>query len=266
MAAEVISLVGRSILVTGGGRGLGRAMVEALAGAGASVLAVDLDPEPLDELKAAVSGDVVGCCADVTDLGDVHRAVESAIEAFGHLDMVVNNAGIGMSSLAISEPAFYEIDDEVFRRFFEVHVLGSFNVSKAALPHLRSSASGRIVTVTTSTWFMLFGHNTPYGPVKAAMEALASAMHHDLEDTTVTVNVLVPGGAADTRFVRTEPGESRDTLIKPSVMGAPIVFLASEQSDGVSGRRIIANDWDCALVAREALARCSAPIGWPADH
>lgn len=267
MADSPISLAGRSAIVTGGGRGLGRAMVEALAAAGASVLAVDLDAEPLSELMAKVRGDVAVQRADVTDEADARAAVDACVDAFGRVDMVVNNAGIGMSSLPGGhDPTFDAIDDATMRRFFDVHVLGSLHCAKAAIDRFRAQGSGRIVAVTTSLWFMLAGKNVPYGPAKAAMEALASAMYRDLEGTGITVNVVVPGGGADTRFVPTGPGETRDHLIKPAVMGPPVVFLASAGADGVNGRRIIAKDWDVSLAPEDALARSSTPIGWPGSH
>ena len=242
-------------------------MVEALAGAGASVLAVDKDAEPLDELKHEVAGDIVGHRADVTSEVEAVESVDACLEAFGRVDGVINNAGIGMSSLPDGgHMPFEEIQPDWLRRFFDVHVLGSFNFSKAALPHLRQQGHGRIITVTASLWFMLVGENTPYGPVKAAMEALASAMYHDLENTGITVNVLVPGGGADTGFVKTAPGESRDHLIKPAVMGPPAVFLVSNLANDVNGRRVVAKDWDPSLPVMEALDRSSAPIGWPGTH
>jgi len=267
MAQGVGSLTGKAVVVTGGGRGLGLAMTEALADAGASVVAVDIDQAPLDQLKREVGGDVVGHRADVSNEGEVQDTIARCIEMFGHLDMVVNNAGIGMSSIpdGFHRP-FYEIDSSSVKRFFEVHFLGSFLFAKAAAPHFIAQGSGRIVSVTTSLWFMLEGMNTPYGPMKAANESMSSAMAHDLEGTGVAVNVLVPGGAADTRFIPEIPNQSRDHLIKPAVMGPPIVFLASSESDGITGRRIVAKDWDLSLPASEAFERCSAPIGWLAGH
>jgi NAD(P)-dependent dehydrogenase (short-subunit alcohol dehydrogenase family) len=267
MAQGEKSLSGKTVIVTGGGRGLGRAMTEALAGAGASVFAIDIDQAPLDELKREVDGDIVGHCVDVSNESQVHDAIARCIKTFGHLDMVVNNAGIGMSSIpdGFHKP-FYEIDSSSLSRFFEVHVLGTFLFSKAAAPHFVAQGFGSIVTVTTSLWFMLEGTNTPYGPMKAANEALSSAMAHDLAGTGVAVNVLVPGGAADTRFIPEIPNQSREHLIKPAVMGPPIIFLASSEADGITGRRIVAKDWDLSLSASEAFERSSAPIGWSGDH
>jgi 3-oxoacyl-[acyl-carrier protein] reductase len=260
-------LSGTSVVVTGGGRGLGRAMTEALAAHGASVMVVDIDQEPIFETVAEVTGNVVGHRGDISDRHDVDGIVDHCLSTFGSIDVVINNAGIGMSVIRAgdrySNPIrFFELEPEAIQRFFEVHVMGPFHLSTAALPHMRDNGFGRIVTVTTSLSTMIAAHNAPYGTMKAASEALCSSMSKDLEGTPVTANVLIPGGGADTRYVPDVPGRSRDQLIKPVVMGPPVVFLASRASDGINGRRITAKLWDGAKSEAENLAAASAPIGW----
>jgi NAD(P)-dependent dehydrogenase (short-subunit alcohol dehydrogenase family) len=261
---------GTSAIVTGGGRGLGRAMSEALLAAGASVLVVDVDQEPIDAVLAEVTGEAAGFCGDITDDVEIDKMIARAIDTFGHVDVVVNNAGIGMSTIRegdrYANPIhFFEVDSAAVRRFMEVHVMGPFLLSKAAVPLFKSQGFGRIVTVTTSLSTMLAGGQAPYGPAKAASEAFTAAMAADLDGTFVTANVLIPGGAADTRYVPDVPSRSRDSLVKPAVMGPPIVFLASREADGVNGRRIIAKNWDPNLPVKVALAQASVPIGWVSD-
>lgn len=262
-----MELSGTSVVVTGGARGLGRAMTEALAAAGASVLVVDIDNEPIVEVLAEVPGIVVGHQADISDEGSVAEIVEHCMETFGSIDAVINNAGIGMSAIRegdrYANPVyFWELDPSWLERFFAVHVVGPFLLSKAALPYMRDRGFGRIITVTTSLSTMLSGTNTPYGTVKASSEALCSAMAADLAGSGITANVLIPGGASDTRYVPDVPNRSRENLVKPVVMGPPAVFLASRSSDNVTAKRLIANRWDAGKSDAENLENASRPIGW----
>jgi NAD(P)-dependent dehydrogenase (short-subunit alcohol dehydrogenase family) len=260
-------LSGTSVVVTGGARGLGRAMTEALAAAGASVLVVDIDQEPIVEVLTEVPGTLVGHRADISQREGAEGTIDFALATFGSIDVLINNAGIGMSMIRSGDryrnPVFFwEVGDDWMQRFYEVHVRAPYLLATAALPHMREREFGRIITVTTSLSTMLAGTNTPYGPMKAASEALCAAMSHDLAGSPITANVLVPGGAADTRYVPDSPGRPRDQLIQPVVMGIPSVFLSSRASDGVNGRRIIAKDWVADRSDEENLAAASAPIGW----
>lgn len=261
-------LKGTAVIVTGGGRGLGRAMTEALIEAGASVMVIDIDREPIDELTRQGQGAISGLVGDVSNEEVIESAISACISEFGRVDVVVNNAGIGMSVVREGDRyanpiRFFELDPSSVRRFLEVHVMGPFLLSRAVLPHFRSQGFGRIVTITTSLSTMLAGANAPYGPVKAASEAFTAAMAKDLDGSGITANVLIPGGGADTRLVPQVPGRSRANLVKPVVMGPPMVFLASRASDGVNARRIIAKNWDSSLPVWEAYERASAAIGWP---
>lgn len=260
-------LDGTSVVVTGGARGLGRAMTEALAAAGASVLVVDIDEDPIIETLAEVNGTIVGHRADISDSSEVDGVVERCLESFGSIDVVINNAGIGLSAIRPGDRyanpiRFWDLDGKWMQRFFEVHVMGPFYLSTRALPHMQARGFGRIITVTTSLSTMLGGSNAPYGTMKAASEALCSSMSADLEGSPVTANILVPGGASDTRYVPVVKGRSRDSLIKPVVMGPPAVFLSSRASNAVNGRRFIARLWDQNDDDVTNLARAGAPIGW----
>lgn len=260
-------LAGTAVVVTGGARGLGRAMTEALAGAGASVLVVDIDQEPIDEVATEVKGDLVGHRADISSSTDIDGIVDHCLSAFGSIDVVINNAGIGLSVIRPGDRyanpiRFWELEPEWLERFYAVHVMGPFLLSKAALPHMHARDFGRIITVTTSLSTMISGTNTPYGTVKAASEALCSAMAEDLAGTSVTANVLIPGGASDTRYVPDAAGRSRDNLVKPVVMGPPSVYLASRASNNITARRVIAKLWDTTKSDEENMAVASTPIGW----
>ena len=194
---------------TGAAGGLGSAMVEALAGVGggARVLAVDIDENALAALAARLPGDRVAVhAADIRDAGSCAAIAAHAVDAFGAVHALVNNAGIGQSSIRASyyvdRVKFWEVADERWRTIMDTNAMAPFLLAKAVLPHMIEAGWGRIVNVTTSLDTMTRPGWTPYGPSKAALEACTAIWPRsgDLESGSgVTVNVLIPGGPANTR-------------------------------------------------------------------
>ena len=132
-------------------------------------------------------------------------------------------------------------------------------MAKAVAPHLVKQGLGRIVNITTSHFTMVMDGFSPYGPSKAAMEAATVIWSKDLAGTGVTVNALLPGGAANTRMIPQGDLVDRSTLVQPEVMMAPIVWLMSPRSNGVTGRRIIAKEWDAARLASTPADQVGSP-------
>jgi 3-oxoacyl-[acyl-carrier protein] reductase len=255
-------------LVTGGARGLGRDMADALLAAGADVVTADVRPDP----DAPGRPGELAITADIATEAGARRAVAACLDAHGRIDVVVNNAGVLMRTAKARTGVtgrlnFWDCDADTVRFFVDVHAVGSFLIAKAAVDPMRQQGWGRIVTVSTSFSTMLDGGRTPYGPAKAAMEAFASVMAHDLAGTGVTVNVLIPGhprqaGPAPATAARTPEGKRVTPRVPRGIMGPPIVWLASAESDGVTGRRFIATHWDTALPAAQAAANAGSPIAW----
>ena len=270
MAGEI--LTGRTAAVTGGARGLGLAMALGLARAGANVSLLDVDSGALDgaraEIAAAVGdGRVIAVATDVSDEAAVSVAVAATLKAFDSLDIVVNDAGIGPPangrSLFNNPEKFWENDLGRWRRTVEVNTIGSHIMAALAAPGMVARGWGRIVNVTTSMNAMYMAGCGAYGPSKAALEANTAIMAKDLGGTGVTANVLVPGGPADTRMIPADSGVDRAQLIPPERMVPPILWLASPDSDGVTGMRFQAALWDPALPPAEAAERAGAPAAWP---
>lgn len=269
-----IRLDGRVAIVTGAARGLGRAMAEGLARAGASVVLADVDGVGLKDAVTAVEaqpdcGPVTAITCDITVPADCERAVAAAAEKFGALHVLVNNAGKGPLHLERAPTTkslkFWEADPDIWREIIVTNVNGTFLMARSAAPELIRSGSGRIVNVTTSLPTMQRRANSPYGVSKAAIEAETLIWAKDLEGTGVTVNSLIPGGAADTDFVHAAARVSLRAegriLLPPSVMVAPIVWLASTLSSGVSGHRFVGKLWDDALPPEQAAGRArEAPV------
>ena len=263
-----------AVIVTGAARGMGRAMTLGLAAAGVRVAAADLAS------CAAEMNEVLGTArrqgtqerilplqCDITRWHDCAVAVQAAIDRFGAVHGLVNNAGIAIPDAELAagrvrKRRFYEHDVEGWRRVIETNIIGTFQMSKAIAPTLVAQGWGRIVNVTTSHTTMVMEGFSPYGPSKAALEAASVIWAKDLAGTGVTVNVLLPGGVGNTRMVPHSEYAERDKLVQPDAMIAPIVWLMSSRSDGVSGRRFSAKDWNPALDAGAAADQAGAPAGW----
>ena len=266
------SLEGRVVLITGGGRGLGRVMALALVQAGARVAitaareASELDGTVADAQALPGGGELMAVQADVTREEDCARAVAATIEAYGAIHGLVNNAGRGLSHLTedfVKDPVmFWQAETEPWRMIIETNVIGPFQMAKAVAPHMVARGFGRIVNVSTSDVTMVRRGYSPYGPSKAALEACSVVWARDLAETGVTVNVLLPGGATDTAFI---PGSgagrtgSDGKLLRPEIMGPPILWLASDLSNGWTGGRYIARLWDGALPPDQAAAAARQP-------
>lgn len=249
-------LDGVKALVTGGTSGLGLAMADALVQAGAHVALTSRDAERADTTAARLGGGAVGVALDVRDPTSVAGAVDRTYEALGDVDLLVNNAGIGMRSVNprfMTEPQpFWAVAPAGFRDVVETKVTGTFLVSRAVVPRMLAAGSGRVVTISMSESTMTRRGFVPYGPSGAAVEALARVMAADLAGTPVTANLLLPGGPTATGMLPDEvTDELRGRLLDPAVMGPPIVWLASAAAAAVHDERIVARDFGQWLAARE---------------
>ena len=271
MASGVLD--GKTIIVTGAGSsiGMGREMSLALIAAGANVAMMDIDGGALeasanDARETGGDDKVLAIVGDVTSYADAQRVVQATLDRFGSLHVLVNNAGtnqrnVGMSNATL-EP-WWDIDPDGWSRVVAVNFSGPFFMARAAVGHMMAQGWGRIIGVTTSLDTMIRVNMTPYGPSKAGHEALVATMAGELEGTGVTANVLVPGGPVNTNLLPPDTDFDRAKLIQPDVMRVPVVWLASDASSGVNGRRFIAYNWDESLPIEERLEKAGAPAAWP---
>jgi NAD(P)-dependent dehydrogenase (short-subunit alcohol dehydrogenase family) len=258
---------GRVALVTGAASGMGRVMARALAGAGAQVAGADVNAAGLAALAAepVFGGKLHTQPADVSRPADCERVVQTTAGAFGRLDILINCAGVSMTPAAPpgqGRISFVDANAEGFLRILAINMGGAFLMAHHAAREMRRHNWGRIINITTSFDTMLAGGLSAYGAAKAALEASTASWAKDLAGTGITCNILVPGGPTDTAFF--PPGAPKPpALIDPQVMAVPVVWLASPASDGISGSRFVARDWDHALPGAEAAAKVRAPAGWP---
>jgi len=263
-------LDGKVAIVTGAGRGLGRAMTLGLLDAGARVAGVELDAPALEETQGAAedrsTGErLIGIGADVTWDDSGPKIVRATAERFGRLDILINNAGINTHVIRGGDRPvgkIWETTPEEFRRVIDVNVVAAFLMTRAVLPALLAQRWGRIINVTTSLDTMWRNLMQPYGASKAANEAWLTALAKELDGSGVTANVLVPGGAVDTRIVPRRMVADRSLLIPAGVMIPPLLWLCSNASDGVNGQRFIGIRWDENLSPAEAAKKAGAPAAW----
>ena len=230
------SMAGLAVVVTGAGSGIGRAVAAAALAAGARVAALDLDP----------SGSAAGAVqlrADVSDDASVERAVASAVQHLGALDVLVNNAGIGAQGSVEDNP-----DDE-WHRVYDVNVLGMVRVARAALPHLRRSAHASIVNMCSVAAVAGLPRRAAYSASKGAVLSLTLAMAADHVREGIRVNCVNPG-TADTPWVARLLASAEDSeaerralearqpmgrLVSPEEVAAAVLYLASPAAASVTG-------------------------------
>ncbi len=226
---------GRVAVVTGAGRGLGRAYARLLAGRGARVVVNDLggsmegvgaDAAPAAAVAAeivAAGGVAIGDNGDVATAAGASQLVDAAVAQFGRLDIVINNAGI------IRWAGFPEADADNLERHLAVHVGGSFNVTRAAWPHMVEQGYGRVVMTTSAGMFGL-PHNVSYATAKAAVVGLTRSLKTAGAAHDILVNLIAP--AAFTRMA----GQPRDAASRaasaemaPELVAPMVAFLAHEE-------------------------------------
>jgi NAD(P)-dependent dehydrogenase (short-subunit alcohol dehydrogenase family) len=227
---------GRVAVVTGAGRGIGRAYARLLAARGARVVVNDLGASTggsganaapaasaVEEIVAA-GGEAVADTSDVSAPGGAQSLVDTAVERFGRLDILVNNAGI------IRWAGMPEVDEDNLAKHLAVHVGGSFNTTRAAWPHMVDQGYGRIVMTTSAGLFGL-PNNTSYATAKAAVIGLTRSLTTAGAAHGITVNCIAP--AAITRMAG-PGGEDAGPEMSPDLV-APMVALLAHEECPVSG-------------------------------
>ena len=263
-------LSGKTAIVTGGGRGLGRAMALGLLRAGANVVITaartrqEIETVANEGVKMLDAGALRKLAADVTSEEDCQFVVSETVREFGSVHILVNNAGRGMrfvSEKFFDAPTkFWQTDPAVWRTIINTNVNGPFLMAREVVPQMLKQGWGRIINISMNHETMRRAGFSPYGPSKAALESETTIWAQDLAGTGVTVNSLLPGGATDTGMVPRDVSPRR--LLDPNIMVAPLLWLASESANGVTGARFVANLWDCSLPPDQAAEKARSAAGW----
>ena len=266
----------RVAIVTGGLRGLGRAMALGLGRDGHCVVAV-----------GHIAADVAGFAADAAAFADrtltlvadlrapaaCDRVVAATRARFGRADILVNNAGVTFTYIApdrfrrTAPQKFWEISDEIVQTVLDTNYVAADQMARRLAPGMVEAGWGRIVNVTTKLDTMNRVGNSPYGPSKAALEMATEIWAKEVAGTGLTINILNPGAGANTPGMAEEMRQaSREgrvpKLVEPDQMVSPLLWLVSSAADGINGMRFDANLWDPARDPAAAAKTAGRPAGF----
>ena len=241
-------LAGKTVLVTGAGRGIGRSISLLMAEHGANVVVNDLggsatgegaDLGPADEVVAeikAAGGSAVANGGSVSSWDDAHEMIETAVESFGSIDVVVNNAGI------LRDVIFHKMTESDFDAVIDVHLKGSFNVARAAATQFRKQQSGSMIHFTSTSGLIGNFGQANYAAAKLGIVALSKSIALDMSRYGVRSNCISP--FAWSRLIGTIPSNTPEQQarldkmkkMKPEDQAPLAVYLASDLSKDISGQ------------------------------
>lgn len=234
-------LDGKTAVVTGGSRGIGKATVQYLAEKGAKVLFTARNEETLQRTQREMRDlgyEVTGMAADLRDPATAGRVIDACLDQMERLDILVNNAGITQDALAI------RMKDEDWNAVLEVNLGGAFSMSRAAAKVMLKARTGRIILVSSVVGLMGNAGQVNYAASKAGMIGLAKSLAKELASRGITVNVVAPG-FIETDMTAEIRAEIRETVLKNIPLGrfgkaeeiaAMIGFLASEEAGYITGQ------------------------------
>ena len=232
------SLAGKVVIVTGAGRGIGRAIAERFAGAGSKVAVNDVDTGLVDEVVQSIhkaGGTAMAAPADVSDSAQVNPMIDAVMAAHGRIDVLVNNAGLTGPMLH-----FFEANEAWWRRIVDVNLTGHFLVAQPAARIMARQGGGSIINMSSGGATRAHRCFTAYDAAKGGIEGLTRAMALDLGPYNIRVNALMPG-TIDTTGMTTEERALRGDNLPLGRMGEPhdmtgaALFLASDDAAYITG-------------------------------
>ncbi len=243
---SLFDLTGRVAIVTGGTRGIGRAIAEGFVAAGAKVAVASRKADACDEAERALvaaGGEAIGVPTHMGELDALRTLVDRTVDAFGGVDIVVNNAANALrEDLGRFTP-------EAWAKSMDVNLRGPVFLVQEALPHLEKSPSAAVVNVISAGAFLFSSYTATYAAAKAGMMSFTRSMAAEYAPRGIRVNALAPG-TVDTDMVRNNPPEAQERMAQaawmrraadPDEMVGPALFLASDASSFVTGQVLLAD-------------------------
>jgi NAD(P)-dependent dehydrogenase (short-subunit alcohol dehydrogenase family) len=241
-----MKLDGKVAIVTGSARGLGWEILQAFAQEGAKVAICDLTQSDVDEAVArleAAPENVLGVKADVTSEREVGDLFHRTLEKFNRLDVVVNNAGFAWPRGGPVDLELAETPSDVWRKILDTNLNGTFLCSRQALKIMRPQGGGVIVNISSPQGKKGKLLRGPYTAAKFGVEGLTQVLALENETYNIRVNCLDPGAIVATEAIRKIPGNRGVRMLSPEIVRPCAVYLASDESRGLTGKSIIATDW-----------------------
>jgi len=239
MPEDNVTLGDKVTLITGASQGLGRALALAFAEEGARVVVNARSDESVRPVAGEVEGagaEVLAVAADVSREAEVERLVRETVERFGRIDVLVNNAGLLGPRVGVED---YPEDE--WRRVIDANLTGPYLVSKAAIPHL--SEGGSIINVVSGVSVEGRAQWGAYSVSKFGVEGLTQILASELAERGIRVNAVDPGGMRTDMRAAAYPEEDPQTRITPEENTAVFLYLASDESKGVTGERFKAQEF-----------------------
>jgi 3-oxoacyl-[acyl-carrier protein] reductase len=236
-----IDLSGRSALVTGSTRGIGRAIAETLAGAGARVAVVGRDASRASEVASAIGMDAQGFACDVGDVASVTALVEGVERAFGQVDILVNNAGLTRDNI------LFRLKDEDWDAVLDANLRGAFVAIRAAARGMMKRRWGRIINIASVVGIIGNKGQANYAASKAGLIGLTKSVARELASRNILVNAVAPG-FIETDMTAAMTEEARATLSgqiplerlgAPADVAAAVAYLASDLASYVTGQVLV---------------------------
>jgi NAD(P)-dependent dehydrogenase (short-subunit alcohol dehydrogenase family) len=244
--AKLFDMTGRVVIVTGGTRGIGRALAEGYVAAGARVVVASRTREACDETAKHLrgqGGEAIGVATHMGDLAALGALVEQTVAAFGGVDAVVNNAA---NALALPHGHYTA---EAWAKSFDVNVRGPVFLVQEALPHLKRSPHAAVLNVVSGAAFLFSSTVSLYGGAKAALVSFTRSMAAEYAPFGIRVNALSPG-TVDTDMVRKNPPEAQAEMTRiqllprmahPDEMVGPALLLTSDAGSFITGQVLFAD-------------------------
>jgi NAD(P)-dependent dehydrogenase (short-subunit alcohol dehydrogenase family) len=244
------------VLVTAGASGIGLAIAQSFATAGAKVFVCDLNEKGLDDLKQATPGVMTAVC-DISKRDSIEKMITTAIAALGGLDVLVNNAGISGPTASVEE-----MNPDDWEKVMQVNLNGTFNVTRLAIPHLKKSQAGCIIIMSSVAGRYGYPNRSPYSTSKWGLIGFTKTLSIELGEHGIRVNAILPGAVAGDRIEHVLQGrakvdhrtvdaerasamsiQSLKRFVDPKDIGAFALFLASDAGKSISGQMLpIDND------------------------
>jgi len=242
-----MKLEAKVALITGSARGLGWEIAQAYADEGAHVTICDLVAGDIDKAVAKLrisEHRALGVKADVTREKEVADLFETMRRKFGRIDIVVNNAGFAWPRGGPVNLTLADTPLDVWRNILDTNLTGTFLCSREALKTMRMQGGGSIINISSPQGKRGKLLRGPYSAAKFGVEGLTQVLALENQDCHIRANCLDPGGIVATEAIRNIPGNRGVKMLSPAVVRACAVFLASDESTGISGASLVATEWN----------------------